>query len=98
VGLRLAQSYKTARGFIRPYFSVTSQHEFYSGDRTMKANVFGERVSVKAIGLQPNGMRYDLGLDWDMTRTASLQVRYTTERGGASDESLAVRGGLNVAF
>jgi uncharacterized protein with beta-barrel porin domain len=98
VGLRLAQSYPTARGFIRPFVSINLQHEFFSGDRTMKATLWGEKLSVKAPGIQEQGLHLDAGIDYDITHALSMQLRYSIEHGGAVDESVGVRGGLNVTF
>ena len=98
LSLRLAQSYPTARGFIRPFISVGLQHEFFDGDRTMKAMLWGQTISVKAPGIESQGLHFDAGIDYDITHMLSLQVRYSVEHGGAVDESLGVRGGLTYAF
>jgi outer membrane autotransporter protein len=98
MGLRFAQSFPVGNGVIRPFINISSQHQFNNGQRTIKAVLFGSQLSVKTNGLAATGTRYDVGLDWDMTRRVSLQVRYSTESGGVVDESMGVRGGLNVAF
>jgi outer membrane autotransporter protein len=97
-GIRIARSFPVAHGFIRPFVNIGLQHQFNNGDRTIKADLFGSTLSVKTNGLAANGFRYDAGLDWDMTRRSSLQIRYSSEVGGVVDESMAVRAGLNMAF
>jgi len=64
----------------------------------MKADLFSSMMSVKTNGLEANGIRYDVGVDWDMTEKASLQVRYSGESGGVVDESTSARAGLSIAF
>ena len=98
VGVRLAQSYKTANGFIRPFVSFNVQHEFNGGDRTMKGNLWGDKLSVNAPGIQSQGIHVNAGVDFDVTHALSMQLRYSIGHGGASSESLGVRGGLTYAF
>lgn len=98
VGLRLSHDYPTKRGTIRPYVNVRWQHEFNAGKRELAADLFGERMIVRAPGIQAEGLRVDAGLDWNVTQNAMLQVRYAVEQGGAADESLGLRAGVNVAF
>lgn len=98
VGLRLAQTYTTKRGTIRPFVNLSHQRDFGGETRKIKAELFGAPLTTKVPAIQKSGMRIDFGLDWSLAEKLSAQVRYVTEAGGAADESLGIRGGLNVAF
>lgn len=97
-GFRLSRSFEVAHGILRPFFNVAWQHEFKSGERELKADLFGSQVTVAAPGIDSNGFRIDAGIDWNVSRAISLNARYITEQGGAADESVGVRGGLTIAF
>ncbi len=98
VGFRLARSFDIKAGTLRPFVNVAWQHEFRDGERSLSAELFGGTYSIKAPGIGANGFRVDAGLDWNVSKTASLNVRYITEQRGAADESVGVRGGVTVAF
>lgn len=101
VGVRLARSFETKRGYIRPFFHCAWMHEFYDGKRSIDAELFGGlggRIGVRVPGIDTDGYRMDLGLDWSVTNKLRLDVRYTSESGGAADESVGVRGGINYSF
>lgn len=99
VGLRVARSFPTKKGgTIRPFVSIDERREVFSGYRTLKAQLWGQQFAVLSPGIQSQGLRYNFGLDYDISHTVSLQVRYSVEHGGVSDESLAIRAGMNAAF
>lgn len=97
-GVRIARSFPVKNGFIRPFVNVGVQHQFNNGDRTIKADLFGSQMSVKSNGLEANGLRFEAGIDLDISRRASLQIRYAGESGGVVDESMGVRAGLTLSF
>jgi uncharacterized protein with beta-barrel porin domain len=98
VGFRIARSFDIKAGSLRPFLNVAWQHEFKDGERDLSAELFGGTYSIKAPGIGANGFRVDAGVDWNITKAASLNVRYITEQRGAADESVGVRGGVTVAF
>ncbi|MGC4071979.1 MAG: autotransporter domain-containing protein [Nibricoccus sp.] len=98
VGFRIARSFDIQAGTLRPFVNFAWQHEFKDGERNLSAELFGSTFAIKAPGIDANGFRVDAGVDWNVTKAISLTVRCITERGGAADESVGVRGGLTVAF
>ena len=98
VGVRIARSFEIGRGTLRPFLNVAWQHEFKDGERDLSAGLFGTTYSIKAPGIDSEGFRVDAGVDWNVARAVSLNVRYITEQGGSSDESVGVRGGVTIVF
>jgi uncharacterized protein with beta-barrel porin domain len=98
LAVRIARSFPTKTGTIRPFVMIDRRHEVYNGNRTLKAQLWGTQFAVLTPGIQSDGLRYNFGLDYDVTHAVSLQVRYSMEHRGVSDESLALRGGLNCTF
>ncbi len=101
VGLRLARSFETKHGLIRPFFQYAWMREFYDGTRAIDATLFdgrGGRIGIRAPGIDANAFRIDCGFDWSATRNLRIDIRYTAEDGGAAGESEGVRGGLTYMF
>lgn len=98
LGARIARSFKIKHGIIRPFFHYSLLHEFDDDARAIKADVFGERVSINAPVSNSNGYRLDVGLDWNASRKFRVELRYHSEYRGASDESVGIRGGVNYTF
>jgi len=98
VGLRFAQTFPTKRGTIRPFVNIGYRHDFGDETRKIKGEAFGQPISVTVPGTQKSGIRFDSGVDWSIASRVSAQVRYTTETGGAADESVGIHGGVNVSF
>lgn len=98
LGVRVARSFNVPTGTIRPFVNVAWQHETKDSTRTMRANLFGGEVAIRAPGVDANSIRVDAGVDWSVSRSTSLNVRYVTEMDGAADESVGVRGGISIVF
>ncbi|MFT3783375.1 MAG: autotransporter outer membrane beta-barrel domain-containing protein [Nibricoccus sp.] len=97
-GVRFAQTFSIKRGFIRPFVNVGYRHYFNDETRKIKGEAFGEPISVKVPSVQKSAVRFDSGVDWSVANKVTMQVRYTTENGGPSDESVGLSCGVNVAF
>lgn len=97
-GLRLAQTFSTKRGFIRPF--LNAGYRRYLGDETRKIKgvIFGQGIAVTVPSVQKSALRFDAGVDWSVSEKFSAQVRYTTESGGPSDESMGLSFGVNATF
>jgi uncharacterized protein with beta-barrel porin domain len=98
LGVRLSRAFESSRGFIRPYLHMAYVREFESDERDMTADVLGVPFTIKAPGIDANGMRVDAGIDWDVTRAVRAGVRYTAQYNNACDESMGVRAIISFAF
>lgn len=97
-GVRIARSFPLKNGFLRPYFHYSLLHEIMSDERTMSADLFGQRIDIAAPATKADGYRIDLGIDWSVTRRLRVELRYQSEYRGAASESVGVRGGVNYTF
>lgn len=98
LGARIARSFTTKHGAIRPFFSYTWLHEFKSDTRTLSADLFGSRLDIDAPGSNASGYRLDLGLDWSATSKLRVELRYHSEYRSAVKESVGLSGGVNYTF
>jgi hypothetical protein len=72
--------------------------EFENDERDMTAELLGAPLTIKAPGIEGNGMRVDFGIDWDVTKVIRAGIRYTAQYNNACDESMGVRANINFAF
>lgn len=97
-GLRIAQSYKTKMGVLRPFFHYAWLHEFDNESRTISADLFGQRIDIEAPGTNGDGWRLDLGVDWSASRKCNVYLRYHSEYRSAAGENVGIRGGVTYTF
>ncbi|OAM90442.1 autotransporter outer membrane beta-barrel domain-containing protein [Termitidicoccus mucosus] len=98
LGLRVARSFKTKHGFIRPFVHFALLHEFESDIRTLSANLFGGRIDIAAPATNANGYRLDAGIDYSISSKWRAEARYTSEYNCVVDESRGLRFGVNYTF
>ncbi len=105
VGVRIARSFPSKHGLLRPYLHYAWLHEFKSAARTLGAELFGDvlsgggsRIATSAADANTNGWRLDAGLDWNVTRKLRVELRYQSEYRAAANESVGVRAGANYTF
>jgi uncharacterized protein with beta-barrel porin domain len=98
LGVRFSRAFESSRGFIRPYLHMAYVREFENDERDMTADLLGDSLTIKAPGIEANGMRVDAGIDWDVTKAIRAGVRYTAQYNNACDESMGVRATVSYAF
>lgn len=97
-GVRIARSFNTKAGMLRPFFHYAWLHEFDSDNRTLSADLLGRRIDIDAPATHQNGWRMDLGVDWSASRKVRVNLRYHSEYRGAAKENVGVRGGVTYTF
>ncbi|MDR1009990.1 MAG: autotransporter outer membrane beta-barrel domain-containing protein [Opitutaceae bacterium] len=97
-GVRIARSFNTKAGMLRPFFHYAWLREFEGGNRTLSADLFGSRIDIDAPGAHENGWRMDIGVDWSASRKLRVNLRYHSEYRGAAKENVGARGGVTYSF
>lgn len=98
LGVRFTRAFESSRGFIRPYLHAAYIREFQTGERELTADIFESTLTIKAPGIEANGMRVDAGVEWQLSKAWRFDVHYTAQYNGACDESAGVRGGITFSF
>ncbi|OAM89020.1 autotransporter domain-containing protein [Termitidicoccus mucosus] len=98
LGVRVARSFSTKAGMLRPFLHYAWLAEFESDTRVLSADLFGGRIDIESPGINANGWRLDAGIDWSATRKLRIDLRYHSEYRGAANENVGIRGGVTYAF
>ena len=98
LGIRVARSFKTKYGHIRPFLHYAYLHEFDTDTRKLSADLFGGRIDIDAPATKSNGYRLDFGLDWNASKKVRMELRYTSEYNCAADSNVGIRAGVTYTF
>jgi uncharacterized protein with beta-barrel porin domain len=98
LGARFTRAFESSRGFIRPYLHMAYVREFNTGRRDMTSDLFGDSLTIKAPGIEGNGMRVDAGVEWQLAKAWRWDLHYTAQYNNACDKSVGVRAGVTFVF
>lgn len=101
LGVRVARTFKfrNGSGAIRPFFHYSALREFESDPRSIDADILGSnRIRTEVPGINANGWRMDMGVDWTATRKLRIELRYNSEYRSAANENVGIRGAVNYTF